>query len=184
MALLDVIRDHLDLSCITVNGRTLGENIGRRARLRRRRHPRPRQPGLRERRARRAAAASLAPRGAVLKRSAADAEAARAHRPGGRVQGPPRPDRAHRRSRPRRHGRQRPGAAGSRADRRARHAGMGHAADPEKAAEAGRARHGAHLRCAHERHQLRHLHPARLPGKPRRRAARPGARRRPDPPRH
>jgi dihydroxy-acid dehydratase len=29
---------------------------------------------------------------------------------------------------------------------------MGHAADPEKAGEAGRARHGAHLRRAHERH--------------------------------
>ena len=45
-------------------------------------------------------------------------------------------------------------------DRRAGHARMGHAADPEEAAEAGRARHAAHLRCAHERHQLRRLHPA------------------------
>ena len=41
------------------------------------------------------------------------------------------------------------------------HAGMGHAADPEEAGEGRRARHGAHLRRAHERHQLRRLHPAR-----------------------
>ena len=54
---------------------------------------------------------------------------------------------------------------------RPRHAGMGHAADPEKAAEAGRARHAAHLRRAHERHQLRRLHPARRAGELRRRAA-------------
>jgi hypothetical protein len=31
---------------------------------------------------------------------------------------------------------------------------------PKEAGEAGRARHAAHLRRAHERHQLRRLHPA------------------------
>ena len=31
---------------------------------------------------------------------------------------------------------------------------------PKKLLQAGRARHGAHLRRAHERHPLRHLHPA------------------------
>ena len=51
---------------------------------------------------------------------------------------------------------------------------------PKKLLEAGRARHGAHLRRAHERHELRHLRPPRLPGEPRRRTARPGSRRRPD----
>ena len=48
---------------------------------------------------------------------------------------------------------------------RSRHAGMGHAADPEEAGERGRARHAAHFRRAHERHQLRRLHPARGAGK-------------------
>src|SRR6516162_4904173 len=37
---------------------------------------------------------------------------------------------------------------------------MGHASDPEKAGASGRARHGAHLGRAHERHELRRLHPA------------------------
>src|SRR5262252_5997656 len=37
---------------------------------------------------------------------------------------------------------------------------MGHASDPEKAGASGRARHGAHLARAHERHELRRLHPA------------------------
>ena len=35
---------------------------------------------------------------------------------------------------------------------------------PKKLLQTGRARHAAHLRCAHERHQLRRLHPARLAG--------------------
>ena len=51
---------------------------------------------------------------------------------------------------------------------------------PEEAGAAGRARHGAAVGCAHERHQLRRLHPARLAGILYRRAARPGAHRRHD----
>ncbi len=43
---------------------------------------------------------------------------------------------------------------------------------PTKLREAGRARHAAHLRCAHERHQLRRLHPARRAGELCRRPAR------------
>ena len=69
------------------------------------------------------------------------------------------------------------GAAQRRPARRPRHAGVGHAADPEEAAEARRARHGAHFRCAHERHQLRRLRAACCAGILRRRAA--GAGRRP-----
>ena len=49
---------------------------------------------------------------------------------------------------------------------------------PKKLLRAGRARHGAHLRRAHERHQLRRLRAARLAGILRRRAAGAGARRR------
>ena len=51
------------------------------------------------------------------------------------------------------------------------HARVGHAADPEEAAGAGRARHGAHLRRADERHQLRRLRAARRAGVVRRRSA-------------
>ena len=47
------------------------------------------------------------------------------------------------------------GAAQCRAAGRTGHAGVGHAADSEEAAQTGRARHGAHLRRAHERHELR-----------------------------
>ena len=58
------------------------------------------------------------------------------------------------------------------------HARVGHAADPEEAAGAGRARHGAHLRRADERHELRRLRAARRAGVVRRRPAgvRPGRR--------
>ena len=58
------------------------------------------------------------------------------------------------------------------------HARVGHAADPEEAAGAGRARHGAHLRRAHERHELRRLRAARRAGVVRRRPARLRPRRR------
>ena len=72
----------------------------------------------------------------------------------------------------------RAGAAERRPAGRPGHAGMGHAADPEEAAEAGRARHGAHFRRAHERHELRRLRAARRAGILRRRAAGAGADRR------
>ena len=55
--------------------------------------------------------------------------------------------------------------------------------DPEEAARAGGARHGAHLRRPHERHELRRVRAPRHAGVVRRRAARVRARRRPDPPR-
>ena len=58
------------------------------------------------------------------------------------------------------------------------HARVGHAADPEEAAGAGRPRHGADLRRAHERHELRRLRPARRAGVVRRRPAGLRARRR------
>ena len=63
---------------------------------------------------------------------------------------------------------------------RPRHAGVGHAADPQAPAGAGRARHDPHLRRPHERHELRRLHPACRAGKLRRRAARLRADRRRD----
>ncbi len=64
------------------------------------------------------------------------------------------------------------GAEERRPQGRPRHAGMGHAADPEEAHQSRRARHGAHFRRAHERHQLRRLHPACGAGELHRRPAR------------
>ena len=72
------------------------------------------------------------------------------------------------------------GAAATPGRSAAGHARVGHAADPEEAAEAGRARHGAHLGRAHERHQLRRVRAARGAGVLRRRAAGARARRRRD----
>ena len=43
---------------------------------------------------------------------------------------------------------------------------------PPKVLQTGRHRHGPHLRCAHERHGVRHGRAARLAGSGRRRSAR------------
>ena len=115
------------------NGRTLGENIEGAAswtptssaastiRLRERRARRP----ARDPRAARRGAQALGrrSRGCSIK---SDPRLYSSDSPG--------PGRAHRRSGSAGHARQRAGAAGSRSDRRARDAGMGHAADPEEAA--------------------------------------------------
>ena len=82
--------------------------------------------------------------------------------------------------RSRRHAGPYSGAEERRPEGRPRHAGMGHAADPEEAPQSRRARHGAYFRCAHERHQLRRLHPACGAGELCRRPARFGADRRRD----
>ena len=115
---------------------------------------------------------NLAPSGAVIKHMAAEP---RLHRHTGsacvfrsyadlaaRIDDP----------RPARHGRLGAGAAARRAARRPRNAGVGHAADSEEAARAGRARHGAHLGWPHERHRVRRLRAPRFAGVVRRRAAR------------
>jgi dihydroxyacid dehydratase/phosphogluconate dehydratase len=62
------------------------------------------------------------------------------------------------------HAGQRAGAAQCRPAGRAGHAGMGHAADAEEAAEGRLPRHAAHVRCPHVRHLLRRLRAARLAG--------------------
>ena len=151
---------------MTVNGTTLGENIAGARVFERRRDPRRRQ-----RRSSRAGGlavlrGNLAPDGAVIKPPAAEPRLLKHRGPRGRVRRAtttwPRaiddPD-ARRRRQTSVLVLQNAGPA-----RRARHARMGHAADPEEAAGAGRARHGAHLRRAHERHQLRRVRAARGAG--------------------
>ncbi len=73
MALLGVIRDRLDLSCMTANGRTLGENMAG-ARVFDADVIRPLDNPVYPSGAIVVLTGSLAPRGAVLKRSAADAK--------------------------------------------------------------------------------------------------------------
>ncbi|MET4789490.1 dihydroxyacid dehydratase/phosphogluconate dehydratase [Bradyrhizobium japonicum] len=176
-ALMGQIKPHLHLDCITVTGQTVGENIegaevhnadvirGRR------------QSHLQGGRACRAQGQSRARRlchktlrlcaalpqaygtRAGVRRLSIDEEGGRRSQPGRYRGSHPHPAQC--------------GAAG-----RARHAGMGHAADPDQAREAGCARHGANLGRAHERHQLRRLHSARLAGVLHRRPAGAGAERR------
>ena len=178
-ALMAEMRDLLDLSCLTVTGGTIGDNIdGAVVHLPDVIHPldKPLYPEG----ATAVLTGNLAPHGCVMKPAAADKRFLQASRQGDRV----RELRAHgargRARRSRRHGRSCAGAEKCRTERRPRHAGMGHAADPEKAGESRRARHGAHFRRAHERHQLRRLHLACRAGELCRRSACLGADRRRD----
>ena len=98
--------------------------------------------------------------------------AVRARGPGGGVREPRGSRGAHRRSRPRRHARRRPGAAERRTEERHRHAGGGLSADPRQARARRRQGHDPHLGCAHERHRVRHDRAARHAGGRGRRAAR------------
>ena len=147
-------------------------------RPRRRRDPHPRQPGRRRGRRRRPARQPLPGRRGhqAHRRRAAPAQAHRARRRLRRL-----PDHAahHQRPGPRHHRRHRAGAAQLRTQGRPRHARVRHAPDPRPPAQAGRTGHGPDLRRPDERHQLRHLRPARRARVVRRRTARPGPHRRP-----
>ena len=154
--------------CLTVNGRPLAENLADADVfdsdvIRSLDNPLSREGGLL------VLHGTLAPNGAVIKHTAADARLLQ-HR-GRAVTFADRDDLAKRIDDPdldvergRRHR-----AQERRAGRGAGDARMGGAADPEEAAAEGRPRHAAHLGRAHERHQLRRLRAARL--------ARGGARR-------
>ncbi len=179
MAVLDVIRARLDLSCLTVNGRTLGENMEG-ARVFDADVIRPLDKPVYASGALVVLTGSLAPRGAVLKRSAADPKLL--DHVGPAVVFKDHHDLIARIDDPTLNVSadsvlvlQEAGPIG-----RAGNARPGHAADPEEAARGRRSRHGADLRCAHERHQLRHVRAPRLSGEPCRRPAGAGARRRPD----
>ena len=159
-ALMGQMRDLLDLSCITVSGRTVGDNIaGAKVHLPDVIHSL--QEPLYPEGATAVLTGNLAPRGCVMKPAAADkrllhhrgkalafenydAMAAAVDRDDLDVT----PDHVLvlEKRRP---------------ERRPRHAGMGPIADSEEAAQSRRARHAAHFRRAHERHQLRRLHSAR-----------------------
>ena len=178
-ALLTEITDLLSLSERTANGRTLGENIAG-AEVFNRDVILPRDRPLVAKDSLAVLRGNLAPNGAVIKPAAAEAHLLQPHGTRGRVRRLQRHGGAHRRSGASGHEGLGHRAAERGSARRARHAGMGAAADPEKAPRGRRARHAAHLRRADERHELRRMRAARRARIVRRRAARVRPRRRPD----
>ena len=133
-ALLRELKPLLHLDCLTVTGDTLGERLAAddggyvdRTIIAAREQPFEPQGGLV------ALFGNLAPKGAILKRSAADAKAVRARGRGGGVLLARRPRRAHRRSRARGAGRGYPGAAERRPACARGDAGGRLSADPEEA---------------------------------------------------
>ncbi|MGZ2465654.1 dihydroxyacid dehydratase/phosphogluconate dehydratase [Sinorhizobium medicae] len=121
---------------------------------------------------------NLAPQGCVMKPAAADPHLLEHPRAGTRLRQLRNDDESGERRGSRRHRRHGHDSAQCGPGRRTGHAGMGHAADPEKTAERGRTRHGAHFRRPHERHQLRCLCPSRCARSLCRRTAGGGAQRR------
>ena len=179
-AVLRELKPLLHLDCMTVAGETLGERLAHeegawvdRAVVRPLSEPLAKQGGLV------ALFGSLAPNGAILKRSAADRESVRARGPGGGVRVARRSRGARRRPRARHHPGRFHGAAERRAEIRLRDARSGLPADPAEARARGPEGHGADFGCAHERHGLRHHRAARLARGRHGRAARAGAQRRP-----
>jgi dihydroxy-acid dehydratase len=156
-ALLFSLKDLLDLKAKTVNGKTLGENIEG-AKVWNADVILPRDKPLKKSGGLVMLHGSLAPDGAVLKVSAADPKLLK--HTGKAVVFEDYNDMSARIDRDDLDGRREFGA-GAEDVGAARRPGLprvGHAADAEKAHQAGREGHGAHLRWPHERHQLRHLH--------------------------
>ena len=161
--LMSRIKEHLHLDAMTVTGKTLGENIARAEVhdddvIRTVANPIYAEGALA------VLKGNLAPDGCVIKPSGVRAALPQAYRAGAGVRRLPIDEEGDRRSRSRCDRRSCVDPAQRRAAGRPGHAGMGHAADPDQTGEAGRARHGATVGRAHERHQLRRLHPARIAG--------------------
>ena len=127
-ALMQNLREKLDLSCVTVTGKTVGENIEGAKVHHPRRDPFAQRPDLRRGRHRGAQGQSRAQR---LRHQAGGRRQAlpQAPRQGDRVRGLQPHDARDRARRSRRDARPHFGAEERRAQRRTGHAGMGHAAD-------------------------------------------------------
>ena len=179
--LMAQLGDLLDLEARTIEGKTLreivagAEEVPGQDAIRDKKHPIKPEGSMA------ILHGNLAPRGAVIKHSAASPkllqhtgravvfEFCRGH------------DAAGRRPRSRRQGRRRAGAAQCRAEGRAGHAGGGLSADPEKTRPRRGQGHGADFGRAHERHCIRHHRAAYHAGIRRRRSAGAGQERRHDP---
>jgi dihydroxy-acid dehydratase len=180
-AVLRELKPLLNLECLTVAGITLGERIEREPSWVDRSVVKPLAEPLAKEGGLVALFGSLAPNGAILKRSAADPGAIRARRARGRLLFARRSCGAHRRPGARRDRGRFPRAAERRAEVGLRDARGRIPADSVEARALGRQGHGADLGRAHERHRVRHDRAARLA---RGRSGRPacaGAQRRSDP---
>ena len=164
-ALMREIKDLLHLDCMTVTGETLGERLAAdadawvdRTIIAERKTPLEPQGGLV------ALFGNLAPQGAILKRSAADANLFELE--GRAVVFTSLDDLAARIDDPesRRRGQRYSGAAECRPAFGLGDAGGRLSADPEEARDQGRQGHGARVGRAHERHRLRHHRAARDAG--------------------
>ncbi len=170
-ALMNELRDLLDLRAMTVTGKTVADNIaGAKVHLPDVIHstsnPISTEPATG------VLFGNLAPRGAIIKPSAVEKRLLKHRGPALAFEDYNDMASDDRARRSRRHARPCAGAEERRPEGRPRHARMGHDADPDQAGEAGRARHAARLRRAHERHELRRLRAACLAGELCRRAAR------------
>ena len=145
-ALMSVMADLLDTGQMTVNGQTIGENIAE-AKVYNDDVIRSRETAIYEGGATAVLTGNLAPGGCVIKPSAVEPRL-REHRGAAIVF----EDYNHMMAEIDRDD----------LDVTPGDARVGHAADPDEAREAGRARHAARFRRAHERDELWRVHPARL----------------------
>ena len=181
-ALMRELKDLLHLDAMTVTGETLGERLAHDSDAwidRTIIAERKQAAGAAGRTGR--AVRQSGPAGRDPQAFGGRLQSVRARGQGGGVFFARRSRRAHRRSQSRRRGKGYSGAAKRRPAFALGDAGGRLSADPEKARDQGRQGHGAGLRCAHERHRVRHHRAARDAGQRLRRPARPGAQRRPHP---
>ncbi len=179
-AVLRELKPLLHLDALTVTGETLGERLAaEEGAYVDRRVIKPASDPLEPQGGIVALFGSLAPDGAIIKRSAATPCAVREDRARDRVLLARRHGRPRRRPGARCHRRRHPRAAERGAAQPLRHAGGRLPADPQEAARGRRQGHGAPLGCAHVGHRLRHHHPARGARGGGRRPPRPGQDRRP-----
>ncbi len=166
LALLKKLEAHLDSDALTVNGKTLGENLAGADCWNDDVIRDPSNPVVPLSRGKTLAVlrGNLAPNGAVMKSSAANPKFLKHVGPAIVFDNPAEmnaaiddPDLEVTRG-------QRACSAQCGAGRRSGHAGMGQSADPQEAPDARHSRHGPHLRRPHERHPLRNLHSPRCPG--------------------
>ena len=130
-ALMTRIKDQLDLDAMTVTGKTLGENIAG-AEVYNDDVIRTVDDPIYAEGALAVLRGNLAPDGCVIKPSACEQRFPQAHRPRDGVRRLSLDEEGDRRSRPRCHRRPCAGPAQCRSAGRPRHAGMGHAADPDR----------------------------------------------------
>ncbi len=179
--LMAQLGDLLDLDARTITGATLRDVVAGAEEVPGQDAIRPRNDPIKPEGAMAVLHGNLAPRGAVIKHSAASPKLLQHTGRAVVFELRRRHDAADRRSRARSECRRRAGAAQCRPQGRAGHAGGWLSADPEETGARRRQGHGADFGCADERHRIRHHRAAHHSGIRRRRSAGAGQGRRHDP---